>query len=325
MPNSLLRRFVLLMALALPPIALAFAGPPTVTILEGNAIVFHGTSKLAAAEGMRAQPGDLLETGKDSFLRFEYEDGTLIDIGPRTQLQVAHPTEARGNRPALYVLSGWIKLTVGATKRPQGAAFATPLFDGTDIDGAVVVQAGSRAGAVFIETGRVRITNRHVRAPATPALTAGDFASIAADGRVAVDTHPSTEFLGQMPRPFRDSLPSRISRFRDHPSIARSLGEFSYGDVETWINAEPSVRRQFVETWRTRADDPAFRQELTGKLALHPEWGPVLFPELDTPKSPTTQSNAPTPPSSAKGAAAADQSPRTSGDVPPPDPSSPPR
>ena len=299
MPKSLLRWILVSMALALPPIAIAFAGQPTVTILEGNAIVIHGTSKFAAVEGQRVQPGDLVETGKDSFLRLEYEDGTHIDLGSKTQVQVAHPTETKGDRAALYVLSGWIKLTVGESKRPPNAAFATPLFDGTDVTGVVVARIASRSGAMFVETGRARATNRHVHAPATPSLTSGDFVSIAGDGRVVVDPHPSGEFLDQMPRPFRDSLPPRLAHFRERPAAARSLGEFSYGDVEAWINAEPAVRRQFVQAWRAKADDPAFRLELTGKIALHPEWGPVLFPELYEPKSPstppTTLAPAPTP------------------------------
>jgi len=325
MPKSLLRWIVLSTALTVPTVVFALAGPPIVTILEGSAIVFHGTSKLAATEGERVQPGDLVETSKDSFLRLEYEDGTHIDLGPKTQLQVAHPTETKGDRAALYVLTGWIKLTIGETKRAPNAAFASPLFDGTDIAGVVVAHIGSRGGAMFVETGRVRTANRHVRAPSAPTLTNGDFASIASDGRAVVDAHPSGEFLEQMPRPFRDSLPSRLNRFREHPTAAKSLGEFSYGDVEAWINAEPSVRRQFVQTWRTRADDPAFRLELTGKLALHPEWGPVLFPELYTPKPAATQPNTPPPASSPEGASAANPPPGTSSGAAAPDSPSPPR
>ena len=325
MPNSLLRWIVVSMAFVLPPIAHAYAGLPTVTILEGSAIVFHGTSKFAAVEGVRVQPGDLVETGKDSFVRLEYEDGTRIDLGPKTQTQIAHPTETKGDRAALYVLSGWIKLTVAESKRPPTAAFATPLFDGTEIGGVVVAHIGPRGGALFVETGRARAANRHVRSPATPTLASGDFVSITGDGRALVDSHPSGEFLDQMPRPFRDSLPSRLARFRDHPTAAKSLGEFSYSDVEGWINAEPAVRRQFVQTWRAKADDPEFRLELTGKLALHPEWGPVLFPELYEPKTPSAPSNTLAPTSAPVGGGAANTPQRPSSGPTTPDPYPPPR
>ena len=88
-----------------------------------------------------------------------------------------------------------------------------------------------------------------------------------------------------MPTEFRDSIPSRLARCREHEVAARTLGDFSYGEVEAWINSEPAVRRQFVHAWRAKAEDTEFRLELTVKLSRHPEWGPVLFPELYAPRT----------------------------------------
>jgi hypothetical protein len=87
-----------------------------------------------------------------------------------------------------------------------------------------------------------------------------------------------------MPRAFRDSIPSRRARCGEREVAPKALGDFSYGEVESWLNAEPSVRRQFVHTWRAKADETAFRTLLTAQIGLHPEWGPVLFPELYAPK-----------------------------------------
>jgi len=76
MPRLSILGIVLLGALALPPIGAGAGGPAVVTILEGNATLFRGTSKLAASECVRVQPTDLIETGKESFVRLEFEDGT---------------------------------------------------------------------------------------------------------------------------------------------------------------------------------------------------------------------------------------------------------
>jgi hypothetical protein len=273
-------------ALALPPNAAGAGGPAVVTILEGSAVVFRGTSKLGAAEGVRVQPNDLVETGKETltFARLEFDDGTRLDLGPETRLQLNHPNETIADRPALYILSGWIKLSFDESKHPRAGAFATPLFDGIDLVGVLLARVDARGGAMFVEQGRARIANRHVHGLAMPALKSADFAVIAKDGRAVIDTRPSSEFVDQMPRAFRDSIPSRLAHYREHEVAPKALGDFSYGEVESWIDAEQSVRRQFVHTWRAKANQTAFRILLTANISRHPEWGPVLFPELYAPK-----------------------------------------
>jgi hypothetical protein len=258
--------------------------PAVVTILEGSATAFHGTSKLGAAECVRVQPNDLFETAKDTFAQLEFDDGTRLDVGPATRLQVNHPTENSADRPALYLLSGWIKLSFDDSKRARAPAFSTVVFDGTDLSGVVLARVDARGGAVFVEQGHARLVNRHGKPFALPALKGNDFVSIGKDGHTAVDNRPSHDFVDQMPRPFRDSIPSRLARCREHDVAPKVLGEFSYAEVEPWVNAELAVRRQFVRTWRSMAGDPPFRLELIAKLSLHPEWDPVLFPEKYAPK-----------------------------------------
>jgi hypothetical protein len=270
-------------------------GVSEVTILEGSATIIRGLSKLGAVEGARLQPNDLIETGKDTFLRIEFDDGTKLDLGSATRLQLNPPSEMSGDRPGLYLLSGWLKVSLEDTKRSRPPAFSALLFDGTDLAGVVLARVDPRGGAVFIEQGRARLVNRHGKPFAVPPLKTNDFASINKDGRAAIEPHLPNDFLEQMPRAFRDSIPPRYSRYREHEVAAKSLGDFSYGEVEPWINAELSVRRQFVHAWRSKADDPAFRPELVAKLSLHPEWGPVLFPELYQPKAPANFVGPPWP------------------------------
>jgi hypothetical protein len=272
------------LALVLPAGAAASESLAAVTILEGSAILFRDTSKLGASECVRVQPNDLVETGKDTFNRLEFDDGTRLDLGPGTRLQVNHPSETTGDRPALYVLSGWIKLSFGESKHPRAPAFATPLYDGIELGGVVLAHVEARGWALFVEQGRARVANRHARVPVPAPLKTGDFASIAKDGKVVVDTRPSSEFVDQMPRAFRDTIPSRLARCGPREVAPKALGDFTYGEVESWIDAEQSVRRQFVHTWRTKADETAFRTLLIAHIGLHPEWGPVLFPELYAPK-----------------------------------------
>jgi hypothetical protein len=118
------------------------------------------------------------------------------------------------------------------------------------------------------------------------ALKTGDFYRRKAGSRGSTSPTPAQAFLGEMPRPFRDSLPLRAERFRDRPAQPREATEFGYADVETWLKAEPSIRRPLMQRWRVKARESAFRQSLIANLSAHPEWDPILFPEKYKPKEP---------------------------------------
>jgi hypothetical protein len=85
--------------------------------------------------------------------------------------------------------------------------------------------------------------------------------------------------VGALPRPFLETIPSRLSRFKDRETAPKRADEISYADVETWLKASRNVRRPLVQRWRSRATDPAFRDALIANLKDHREWDPILFPE----------------------------------------------
>jgi hypothetical protein len=261
-----------------PAMAAAADAAAVVTILEGDAVLLRGPAKLAAAGGVLVQPDDILESSRNAFVRLEFEDGAHVDVGPSTRLQVSHPTGARGDRPALYLLAGWLKVSLGDAKLVPPAGLASPLVDGVELTGTLLARVEAGSAALFVEQGRARCSFRGDHAPAT--LKTGDFLAIARDGKVAVDARPATDFVEKMPSQFRDSIPSQMARYRGRQVLARTLESFSYAEVEAWLNGEASIRQQFVNSWRAKADDAEFRLALTAKLNQHPEWGPVLFPEL---------------------------------------------
>src|SRR5258707_11304351 len=81
-------------------IAVLMGGPPAraaepvgvVTILEGDAVAIRGLSKFALGEGVRVLGDDLVETGKSTFLRVEFVDGAIVDLGPATRAQLNRPS-----------------------------------------------------------------------------------------------------------------------------------------------------------------------------------------------------------------------------------------
>jgi hypothetical protein len=103
-----------------------------------------------------------------------------------------------------------------------------------------------------------------------------------------------TAFVAEMPRPFRDSLPLRMDKFRDREVAPRAAPDFAYADVEPWLKSETPCRRQFIERWRTKARETEFRRALISNLPSHPEWDPVLFPEKYLPKPAASAASAAT-------------------------------
>jgi hypothetical protein len=256
-----------------------------VTILEGDAVAIRGASKYAVVLGMTGQADDIFETLSNGMVRLEYADGTRIDLGPSTRIQLNAPTVSRASRPALYALDGWIKISVGDPRLIPPSGFASPQFDVTEITGSILARIDSVGGATYVEQGRGRWVSRREHEPSE--LRTGNFISLGKDGHVAREPRPADDFVAKMPRAFRDAIPPQMGRFRGKAVVPHALEGFSYAEVEPWLNSEPSIRRQFVSLWRVKAEEPDFRLALAAKLNHHPEWGPVLFPALFAPK-PTT-------------------------------------
>jgi len=273
-----------------------------VTILQGHATVIRALSQFDAVEGMRLLADDLVQTEKETFLRIEYEDQSSIEVGPQTQMQVNHPDARRkSNRPALYVLEGWLKLGAGKPDAGGKPGFATVGMDVVDVTAVVVMRGDSASREFFAEQGTARWLDAAPHGAEAVTLKQGDFLVAAHDHQPRAQPRPSADFTAALPRPFRDTLPFRFDLFKDHTVTPKGQVPFSYADVEPWLNAEPSVRRQFVALWRRKADDPAFRASLDRDLQKHPEWDRVLHPEkYEPPASP------PAAPASTNPAAAAE-------------------
>jgi len=91
---------------------------------------------------------------------------------------------------------------------------------------------------------------------------------------------PSQEFVSAMPVSFRDFLPSRLSKFEGKkPPLPKIDHDVSYAEIERWLTISPAWRRGFVERFKPRLQDTAFREAIETHLTAFPEWELVLHPE----------------------------------------------
>jgi hypothetical protein len=278
------------------PSAVAAESVGVVTILEGDATVIRGLSEYTLAEGVRVLSNDLVETGKATFLRVEFSDGAIVDLGPITRAQLNRPSLRKNDRPAFYLLSGWLKVTAGKLGAGAKGAIGSPQFDAIGLDGESVERAEHGSSAVFAENGPLRVVDRRRNVPAPIVLKSGDFLGLRNDEAPAVSGRAAHEFVAAMPRQFEDSLPPQSARFQGRDVHPKAIGAFTYAQVEAWLDAELAVRRRFVHEWAAKAEEDAFRQRLEARLSRHPEWEPVLYPERFEPKLPTPATSEPPAP-----------------------------
>jgi hypothetical protein len=272
-------------AILVCPLAAAAADPAaTVTLMEGSATLVRGVARHAIAEGVRLQPGDIVEVGDKGLVQMEFPDGVALALGPKTRaLAVSLP---RGKQAAgdFYVTQGELKLA-GAKAGPR-LRIVTPWFTLQGAEGIVVMVLDGAEGSLFAESGEARLVGPRARgeAPAPVRLKSGEFYTVKADQKAVVAARPSPAFIGALPKVFLDPLPARLPRYKDRQVQPRRLDVVSYAQVETWLKAPLEFRRPLLARFESRATDPAFRSALVANLRFHPEWDPILFPEKYQPK-----------------------------------------
>jgi hypothetical protein len=247
-----------------------------VTILEGSALVIRGNSRFMLANGVQLTAGDILAIGADSLAQLELEDGTQIALGPMTSLMLL-PAEGGSAPRALYLLSGWTKVTAAraaALDRLRAAYLEVSVAD--DI---TVTHLDDDGTSVFAELGNARIVESGRGGARTDvALKHGQFYVRRGRSAGTVLARPSAQFLQQVPAAFRDPLPSRFEMLRSRSVALRPAPDFTYADVAAWLKSDSTIRRQLVERWKDRARDPGFRKALEANLRDLPEWRPILYP-----------------------------------------------
>ena len=278
----MLRRLILAAVMLVPWCAWAADPIGTITILEGDAFVYRGASRLYANEGVRLESGDIVETAASGFMQLELTDLSVIQFGPATRAMINSSAGRPKPERWLFVMNGWCKVTGAKAGAADGSGLElrTRLFTMPANAGVVVFSETPAETTLFVERGEVKLAEDQAGGgPIGVSLQSGDYYRRKAGARGTVNTGSTEAFVAGMPRVLRDSLPLRLDRYRNQAVQPKESSDFAYADVEPWLNAEPWLRRPLVQRWRAKARNPAFRAALVAGLASHPEWDPILFPE----------------------------------------------
>lgn len=253
----------------------------TITLVEGSVRLLRGAVVLQATEGVRVQPGDMLET--DGICVVEFGDGLLLGLGPASRIHLPETgNRARNTEPgqAIFVLSGWLKLQSGKQASSNGYLVLTTLMGIATREAKLLVHAAEQRASVFMESGSARLfePDEGGRMSKGPALDGGQFASRAAGQRLTVHSRPDGAFLAAMPRGFRDALPARPDRLKSSPKAPRADHDARYDEARDLLQLPQAWRGDMVRRFSGRLRDAEFRKAVATNLARHPEWRPILYP-----------------------------------------------
>lgn len=267
--------FAIAALLVLPAVQAQEVG--TLTLLKDTPLhVIRGVSVLQGVEGMRLHAGDILETGPapTAQAQLEFAGDAIVELGPSTQLLVSGASAASGD---MVLSSGWLKgETTGGVYR-----YSTPLVTVSSKGGNVLLHGAADSADVFVERGTATVSGGSAPIASVP----GKIFFTRKGGKPVVPAdRPSGDFIGAMPISFRDALPPRLSAFAGKkPPTPKTDHEVTYAEVERWLSM-PTSRKAFAARFRSRLQDPAFRQAIEAHQSALPDWEPYLHPESATPK-----------------------------------------
>ena len=258
-----------LAALLLTPGNGAAAPTATVTLLQGNGSLISGIKRYNLAVGYRLKPADIIELDQHSMLQIETDDGTTVafDGGSRAMM-----FPERGDMLELFLLRGVVKIAV-----PKGALSVkldTPQFDMQVAGATVVAMVSAGEGQLFAEVGPVKLTGNGTE----KTLNTSDYCLLKPGLGDAVVSALPQSFVQALPAAFKDALPNLLPELKDSSDQLGGERDFSYSEVQEWLDTVPPVRKLLVDNWEAKSHDPPFRKALIRDLSKHPEWRPVLFP-----------------------------------------------
>jgi FecR protein len=162
-----MRALLLVAALIAPTLAMGAEVLGTVTILEGQALILRGNGRVHAAEGVRLEPGDIVETAPATFAQVELADRAVAQLGPETRLLINATTGREKSERWLYLLDGWIKLASAHRDSAAGPGFdlRSPTFELPAAAAVLVLHSTPAELKLFVEAGETRIAERQQGAP----------------------------------------------------------------------------------------------------------------------------------------------------------------
>lgn len=214
---------------------------PTVTLVEGKSTLASGFNGYIPVPGVQLRQCDAVYTGSASLVQIEFPDGSRIEVGPESRFVSDVPTPA-GSARAVFLRSGWLKVTV--VKRDNAAPYRvnTPYFDLVMNEGVVVLNV-TDGGRFFIEQGRALALDPSATHGGVNVVVNQTYSRQSAESRPVVVNRVDPAFVKSMPQSFRDTLPAMYAKVKGRVAQPQPAPDYDYAAVSAWLNTRPELRQ----------------------------------------------------------------------------------
>jgi len=244
--NNVCGALAALASLLLPHAVAAQESAPTVTIVEGRSTIISGAHGLLPASGVRLSQCDIVHTGPQALMQIELEDAGKIVLGPDTRFLSDQP---HGGEPVVgpyFMLSGWAKVTVPKRDKAPPYRINTPHFSVIIDAGVVALRIAADGGQFFVEQGNAAALE-NASGSRVPVGTGRTFSRKAEQGKSTLTDGVEATFAKGMPSALRDTLPAMLANVKSRVVQPKPAPDYSPANADEWLNADPDLRRCFVD------------------------------------------------------------------------------
>jgi len=176
--------------------------------------------------------------------QIEFPDGAILNLSQGARAMLTSIASGARDQSEIALLSGWAKFTQKKSSKGAQYRYLTPRVEIDAAEATAVLNAGDSSTDIYVESGTVRfseIGRKGVQRIARDAKS-GEFIVRRGEQPATLGSRPSSEFVKNMPRQFRDDLPVLLDRFKNRRSEPKREHEVTYAEVEAWLKASPRSR-----------------------------------------------------------------------------------
>ncbi|MDL2354025.1 MAG: FecR domain-containing protein [Pseudomonadota bacterium] len=256
--------------------AAAGAEPAAMLALADQPLrIIRGAQLFKAVSGTLVQKDDIVETGAGS-AQIEFGAGSIAALGPRTRVYLTALGQDEKAPAELALLQGWVKVLCTTGRRTLVATSALQVSVGA---GAAIVRSAPGKDELFADEGEQLAARFDDKGrPGAVLKVAPEQYAVADGAKPLAAGRPPRQFISEMPPAFRDRIAPGPALGKAGKLAAVKEREVDFADVDAWLGARLAVRKGFVQRFRARLKDPAFRQQLEQALGQGSEWQAVLHP-----------------------------------------------
>lgn len=261
----------------------AYAQPSgVITVLQGAMRIIRGDESMPASAGMSVKEGDLLATTANSFVALELGNGAIFGFGGQSHAYIYRMPKP-GKAGQILLREGWMKADL--TDQPFNITLPGMQVEATG--SRFVVAGSSKRNALFLESGKATVIRLDKGGKnARIAVSERQFLTQPTGKPISTTAQPDADFLGEMPRSFRDRLPSLANRYPkkiDRPANAKPVAN---EEIAPWIRMGAPWNDGLTKRFKGPQKDSASPAAVKPNISHHKDSAPTLSPKERPKESP---------------------------------------